>query len=60
MKDEKANFERSIGDLAYTLVLSCFLEVMQQLNSSERLILPLKPTPTAMYSSDLLEKDDEH
>ncbi len=33
---------------------------MQQLNSSERLILPLRPTPTAISSTELLEKDDEH
>ena len=60
VKDETANYALPIGDLAYTLVLSCFLEVMQQLNSSERLILPLRPTPTAISSTELLEKDDEH
>jgi len=60
VKDEKANFARPIEDLAYTLVLSCFLEVMQQLNSSERFILPLRPTPTAISSTEFLEKDDEH
>jgi hypothetical protein len=41
--DEKASVSRPLGDLAYALVLSCFLEVLQQLRDSNRYLLPFRP-----------------
>ncbi len=43
IEDEKAVIARPIGNLAYTLILSCFLGVIQQFESPQRLALPLKP-----------------
>jgi CO/xanthine dehydrogenase Mo-binding subunit len=50
--DEKASIPRPLGDLAYALVLSCFLGVLQQMNDSNRLTLPFRPFPSVMASGD--------
>jgi CO/xanthine dehydrogenase Mo-binding subunit len=52
MEDEKASIPRPLGDLAYALVLSCFLEVLQQLSDSNRLMLPFRPASTVSVWRD--------
>lgn len=42
VEDEKAAIARPIGNLAYSLTLSCFLGVIQQFESPRRLALPLR------------------
>ena len=51
--DEKASIPRPLGDLAYTLVLSCFLGVLQQLDDSNRLSLPLKPASPVLIQQEI-------
>lgn len=46
--DEKASISRPLGDLAYALVLSCFLEVLQQLRDSDRSLLPFRPASSML------------
>lgn len=49
IEDEKATIARPIGNLAYALVLSCFLSVLGQTTTSNRIHLPFMPTsPIAM------------
>ncbi|SLM19759.1 hypothetical protein SPIRO4BDMA_70181 [uncultured spirochete] len=53
MEDEKASIPRPLGDLAYALVLSCFLGVLQQMNDSNRLMLPFRPASSVSVSGDM-------
>jgi CO/xanthine dehydrogenase Mo-binding subunit len=43
LDDEKSTIPRPVGDIVHSLVLSCFLGIMQQLNETNRFILPFRP-----------------
>lgn len=50
--DEKASVSRPLGDLACALVLSCFLQVLQQLRDSNRSLLPFRPASSISVWGD--------
>jgi len=50
--DEKSSLSRPLGELAYALVLSCFLEVLQQLRDSNRSLLPFRPVSSMLAGAN--------